>query len=40
MGIKLSKDQFLGASELSGVMGGDLLYFMDPEVKRECIGLL
>ena len=40
MWIKLSKSQLRGVSEKSGVMGGDLLYFIDPEVKRECIGLL
>lgn len=40
MGMKLSNDQLREVSELSGVMDGDLLDFMDPEVKRECKDLL
>lgn len=37
MEIILSKDQLREVSEVSGVMDGDLLDFMDPEVKRECV---
>ena len=36
MGTKLTNDQLREVSELSGVMDGELLDFMDPEVKREC----
>lgn len=34
MGMKLSNDQLRQVSALSGVMDGDLLDFMDPEVER------
>ena len=37
MEIKLSKDQLTEVSELSGVMDGHLLDFIDTEVKRECV---
>lgn len=40
MGMKLSNDQLRQVSALSGVMDGDLLDFMDPEVKRECKDIL
>ena len=40
MGTKLTNDQLREVSELSGVRDGELLDFMDQEVKRQCKGLL
>ena len=40
MGIPLSNDQLREVAEVSGVMDEDVLDFIDPRVKRECLQLL
>ena len=39
MGIPLSNDQLREVAEVSGVMDEDVLDFIDPRVKRECLQL-
>ena len=40
MGIPLSKDELKEVADISGVMDEDVLDFIDPRVKRECLQLL
>ena len=40
MGIPSSNDQLREVAEVSGVMDEDVLDFIDPRVKRECLQLL
>ena len=40
MGIPLSKAELREVADVSGVMDEDVLYFIDPRVKRECLRLI
>ena len=40
MGIPLSKEELREVADVSGVMDEDVLDFIDPRVKRECLQLL
>ena len=40
MGIPLRNDQLREVAEVSGVMDEDVLDFIDPRMKRECLQLL
>ena len=39
MGIPLSNNQLREVAKVSGVMDEDVLDFIDPRVKRECLQL-